>query len=222
MSDSGPAVAARPARIWIVGPMGAGKSTTGGAAAVALGWRYLDNDIELARACGRSARELAEDGAGAVHAAELAVAESFFAERPPLVATLAASVVDVASCTCRCRSRFSSSGSRGPTGPGSARAGTPSSRCSPVVRRSSAALPTRSSTVPRQRARWWRRSRHTRGLGGRRGLGRAARRRSSLMRGLPPPWTLRTRRGDAATRPASRARPRRVRGEHGRAADLPR
>jgi shikimate kinase len=103
MSDSGPAVAARPARIWIVGPMGAGKSTTGGAAAVALGWRYLDNDIELARTCGRSARELADDGADAVHAAELAVAESFFAERPPLVATLAASVVDVAATLERMR-----------------------------------------------------------------------------------------------------------------------
>ncbi len=103
MSDSEPAVAGRPARIWIVGPMGAGKSTTGGAAAVALGWRYLDNDVELTRTCGRSARALAEDGAAAVHAAELAVAEAFFAEPPPLVATLAASVVDVAAMVERMR-----------------------------------------------------------------------------------------------------------------------
>jgi len=103
MAGSGPAVAARPARIWIVGAMGAGKSTTGGAAAVALGWRYVDNDIELARTRGRSARELAEDGGAAVHAAELAVAESIFAEPPPLVATLAASVVDVAATVERMR-----------------------------------------------------------------------------------------------------------------------
>jgi shikimate kinase len=78
----------------MVGPMGSGKSTTGGAAAMTLGWRYLDNDVELMRTHGRSARELAEEGGDAMHAAELAVAETFFAERPPLVATLAASVVD--------------------------------------------------------------------------------------------------------------------------------
>ena len=83
--------------------MGAGKSTTGEAAAVALGWRYLDNDIELARTYGRSARALADDGAAAVHAAELAVAGSFFAEPPPLVATLAASVVDGAATVERMR-----------------------------------------------------------------------------------------------------------------------
>lgn len=93
----------RPARIWIVGPMGAGKSTTGAAAALALGWRYLDNDAELARTRGRSARELAEDGGAAVHAAELAVADLFFAEPPPLVATLAASIVDVPATVERMR-----------------------------------------------------------------------------------------------------------------------
>jgi len=101
--DIAPAGAPRRARIWIVGPMGAGKSTTGGAAAVALGWRYLDNDVELARTRGRSARELAQDGGAAVHAAELAVAESFFAEPPPLVATLAASVVDLPATVERMR-----------------------------------------------------------------------------------------------------------------------
>jgi shikimate kinase len=87
----------------MVGPMGAGKSTTGAAAALALGWRYLDNDVELARTHGRSARELAQDGGDAVHAAELAVAEAFFAESPPLVATLAASVVDLPATVGRMR-----------------------------------------------------------------------------------------------------------------------
>jgi shikimate kinase len=101
--DSGPEGATPPARIWIVGPMGAGKSTTGAAAALALGWRFLDNDVELARTRGRSARELAEAGGAAVHAAELAVVESFFAEPPPLVATLAASVVDVPATVERMR-----------------------------------------------------------------------------------------------------------------------
>ena len=89
----------------MVGPMGSGKSTTGGAAAPALGWRYLDNDVELARTRGRSARELAEDGGAAVHAAELAVADAFFAEPPPLVATLAASVVDLPATVERMRAR---------------------------------------------------------------------------------------------------------------------
>ena len=87
----------------MVGPMGAGKSTTGAAAAAALGWRYLDNDVELVRRCGRSARELARDGPAAMHAAELAVAEAFLAEPPPLVATLAASVVDLAASVVRLR-----------------------------------------------------------------------------------------------------------------------
>jgi shikimate kinase len=87
----------------MVGPMGSGKSTTGGAAAITLGWRYLDNDVELARTHGRSARELAENGGDAMHAAELAVAETFFAEPPPLVATLAASVVDAPATVERMR-----------------------------------------------------------------------------------------------------------------------
>jgi len=87
----------------MVGPMGAGKSTTGAAAAAALGWRFLDNDLELVRRCGRSARELARDGPAAIHAAELAVAAAFLAEPPPLVATLAASVVDVAAAVERLR-----------------------------------------------------------------------------------------------------------------------
>ena len=85
----------RPQRIWLVGPMGAGKSTTGAAVATALGWRYLDNDVELARVRGQSARTLAARGGAAVHAAEQAVAESFFLEPPPLVATFAASVVEL-------------------------------------------------------------------------------------------------------------------------------
>ncbi|HLW94472.1 MAG TPA: shikimate kinase [Solirubrobacteraceae bacterium] len=74
--------------------MGAGKSTVGQAVASALGWPYLDNDSELARITGRSARELADRGGSGVHADERIVAQQLFEHAPPLVASLAASTFD--------------------------------------------------------------------------------------------------------------------------------
>ena len=50
--------------------MGAGKSTVGHAVAAALDWPYLDNDSELARIAGRSARALASQGESEVHGDE--------------------------------------------------------------------------------------------------------------------------------------------------------
>ncbi len=47
-----------PARIVLVGFMGAGKSTVGPLVAEALGWRFLDLDQELARGAGVSIPEL--------------------------------------------------------------------------------------------------------------------------------------------------------------------
>ena len=74
--------------------MGAGKSTVGQAVATALAWPYLDNDSELARITGRSARELARRGESEVHADERIVARQLFEHAPPLVASLAASTFD--------------------------------------------------------------------------------------------------------------------------------
>jgi shikimate kinase len=74
--------------------MGAGKSTTGRAVANALAWRYLDNDDELTRTTQRTLLQLERRGAAALHGAEHDVARRFFAARPPLVAGLAASIID--------------------------------------------------------------------------------------------------------------------------------
>jgi shikimate kinase len=92
-----------PARLWIVGPMGAGKSTVGQAVATALGWPYLDNDSELARIAGHSARELASRGESEVHADERLVARQLFEHAPPLVASLAASAFDDPASLARMR-----------------------------------------------------------------------------------------------------------------------
>ena len=81
-------------RLWLIGEMGAGKSTTGRALAKALSWRYCDNDVALVEATDRTLLELEGQGAQALHEAERQVAERFFATAPPLVAGLAASVID--------------------------------------------------------------------------------------------------------------------------------
>jgi shikimate kinase len=83
-----------PQRLWLLGEMGAGKSTTGRALATALAWRYLDNDDELERATQHTLLELEGRGAAALHGAEHDVARSFFEASPPLVAGLAASIID--------------------------------------------------------------------------------------------------------------------------------
>jgi shikimate kinase len=83
-----------PRRLWLIGEMGAGKSTTGRALAAALAWRYCDNDTELTRATRRTLLELEDLGAGALHGAEREVAQRFFTSAPPLIAGLPASVID--------------------------------------------------------------------------------------------------------------------------------
>jgi shikimate kinase len=83
--------------------MGAGKSTTGRAVAKALEWRYLDNDDELTRATQQTLLELERQGAAVLHGAEHAVARRFFAAGPPLVAGLAASIIDDAALVAEMR-----------------------------------------------------------------------------------------------------------------------
>lgn len=53
----------RPARIFLTGPMGSGKSTVGARLACALGWRFEDLDAHIEASAGRSASEIfAEEG----------------------------------------------------------------------------------------------------------------------------------------------------------------
>ena len=83
-----------PARVLLVGMMGAGKSTVGRTLAAATGWPYLDNDELVRRACGRSAPEvLAADGEPALRAAESAALAEALRLPPPLVAGVATGVV---------------------------------------------------------------------------------------------------------------------------------
>ncbi|MBD0292763.1 MAG: serine transporter [Jiangellaceae bacterium] len=89
---------ARPQRVFLLGMMGAGKSVVGAALADRLGWLYLDNDRRLHDTVG-----LQVDQAGAalgrrrLHELEREQAVRAAGEPPPLVAGLAASVVEQAA-----------------------------------------------------------------------------------------------------------------------------
>jgi len=83
-----------PERIFIVGLMGAGKSTVGAALASRLDREYIDNDVELTRAQGQDAVALAHQGPEALHEAEAAYVESLFVQAGPFVASAPASIAD--------------------------------------------------------------------------------------------------------------------------------
>lgn len=79
------------ARVWLLGLMGAGKTSVGRRLAACLGWRYYDNDEQLQHLSGRSAVEL-ELGAGtdALHRRELEELRGLAVLPPPFVASVAA------------------------------------------------------------------------------------------------------------------------------------
>ncbi len=83
----------------LVGLMGAGKSTVGSALAARLGWSFLDSDVEIQAATGRTVRELRDDiGVDAMHALEAEQLLRALASPEPAVIGAAASVVDVPAC----------------------------------------------------------------------------------------------------------------------------
>lgn len=86
--------AGRPARIFLLGMMGAGKSTVGRALSAATGWCYLDNDELLARETGRTTVQLSALGPEALHARESKQLRWSLARRPPVIVSVAASVGD--------------------------------------------------------------------------------------------------------------------------------
>jgi shikimate kinase/3-dehydroquinate synthase len=68
--------AGRPARVVLVGFMGAGKTTVGPLVAQRLGWTFLDLDDDIEAVTGRTVPEIfATDGETAFRAAERAAAE---------------------------------------------------------------------------------------------------------------------------------------------------
>lgn len=85
---------AAPTRVLLVGMMATGKTTVGSAVATRTGWSYLDNDVLLERATGRTAAQLlAERGETAMRRAEADVLTLLLGMPSPFVAGVAAGVV---------------------------------------------------------------------------------------------------------------------------------
>jgi shikimate kinase len=85
-----------PTRVVLVGMMGSGKSSVGRALAERTGWPFVDNDVLVERATGRTARQLlAEAGEGAMREAEASALRTGLTLVPPvIVATAAGTVLD--------------------------------------------------------------------------------------------------------------------------------
>ena len=81
-------------RIFLIGMMGAGKSTIGRRLSKRTGWPYFDNDALVEQVAGRPAPEIeAEGGVDALHEAELAAFEHGLAIPPPVILGVAGFVV---------------------------------------------------------------------------------------------------------------------------------
>ena len=83
-----------PARIFLVGMMGAGKTTIGRRLAGRLGWAHLDSDEQVERATGRTVAEIMRaDGEAAFRAAEKRALADAVAAEPPVVVSVAGGAV---------------------------------------------------------------------------------------------------------------------------------
>ncbi len=93
-----------PQRIFLLGLMGAGKSTVGRRLSTRTGWPYVDNDELIVAATGRSAPEIvATDGADSLHEAELAAFHHGAALPTPVIVAVAGFVVMDAPARVRMR-----------------------------------------------------------------------------------------------------------------------
>jgi shikimate kinase/3-dehydroquinate synthase len=83
-----------PARVLLVGMMGAGKTSVGTALSRRTGWPYLDNDTLVARAAGiATPGVLRSRGEAALPAAESGARGLALETPPPVIASIAAGVV---------------------------------------------------------------------------------------------------------------------------------
>jgi len=90
----------RPARLLLIGMMGAGKTTVGRLAADRLGWPYLDSDLEVEAATGRTVAEIfAEEGESAFRAAEAEALASALSVEPAVVSVAGGAVLEPANRT---------------------------------------------------------------------------------------------------------------------------
>jgi shikimate kinase len=88
-------VAAGSQRVFLVGMVGAGKTTVGKALGERTGWPYLDNDELVRRLTGRESAEIWEtDGEDVLHLAEVQALDIAFGLEPPVIVGVAGAVVD--------------------------------------------------------------------------------------------------------------------------------
>jgi shikimate kinase len=81
-------------RVVLVGMMGSGKTEVGRVLADLTGWPFLDNDVLVERASGRTARQLlAERGVDALRVAERAALDAALTTRPPAICAAGGVVV---------------------------------------------------------------------------------------------------------------------------------
>ena len=84
------------ARVLLMGMMAVGKSTIGRALSEATGWPYLDNDELVFKANGVTTREVLDTGGRpAIRQAESKALQQALVEPAPVVAGVAAGVVEV-------------------------------------------------------------------------------------------------------------------------------
>jgi len=84
-------------RVLLIGLMGTGKTALGRAIEARTGWPYLDNDELLATANASDLVTLSTRGPDALHALEAAVLRQVLAHPAPLVAGVAAGVIEDAA-----------------------------------------------------------------------------------------------------------------------------
>ena len=81
-------------RVFLVGMLGAGKTTVGRALSEQTGWPYVDNDELVLRLTGREPAEIdATDGEDVLHLAEAQALDLALGMDPPLVVGVAGAVV---------------------------------------------------------------------------------------------------------------------------------
>ena len=87
------------ARILLIGMMGSGKSTVGRLLAERLGWRYVDNDVDVRALTRQDAPDvMASAGEASLHAAEAAALLQALTVTEPMVVGAAAWVVLDPAC----------------------------------------------------------------------------------------------------------------------------
>jgi shikimate kinase len=81
-------------RVFLVGMVGAGKTTVGRALSERTGWPYLDNDDLVHSMTGRESADIFEtDGEDVLHLAEIQALDAAFGMDPPLIVGVAGAVV---------------------------------------------------------------------------------------------------------------------------------